>query len=1160
MPTPVSVARQCLTPEAAHALDEAVAVARRRGHAQTTSLHAVSALLSLPSSTLRDACARARNCAYSHRLQFKALELCLSVSLDRITSSSSSSQQSDDDPPVSNSLMAAIKRSQANQRRQPENFHLYHHQLAQSTSSSVTVIKVELQHLIISILDDPVVSRVFSESGFRSSEIKLAILRPLASQLFKFSRSKAPPPIFLCNYLNENFDPGSGRRRLSSSFPGFGGFLDNEDENCRRISDVLLQRKNPLLVGIHASAALKIFHENIVNKNENNNSNDTYKNNSNGLGPGLGSGLSVQLSGLDIISIEAVVSKFVSGECDKGIVKKKFEEVDVSIKRNLGPGVVVNYGDLKVFVNNSNCNNDDDDDDNNGSGNSETSDPVSHVVVQLTRLLQLHGGKVWLIGAAATYETYLKFVSRFSSIEKDWDLQLLPITSLRPSSMADSCHRSSLMESFVPFGGFFSTSSDLKTPLCSLYQSVSRCQQCNDKCEQEIIASSKGGFTASIADQCQSVLPSWLQMAEPDSNKGLHPKTKDDGLALRSKITKKWDDICQSLHRTQSLPSSDNYQVGSQFPTVVGFQFLQDKKENADNSSSSTNAPVHGGSYVNVYSGIPIDSENLSASRSVFPFHTVSKAKNDSLLSKLWEKPSKADLDSGGNRSPCCLSSSSVEAGTRKSPTPVTSVTTDLGLGLLGIGSAPASNEPKESTSKDFAERSQELSGCCSATVNGSISNQPAQSSSSSCPDLNCQFDLSNWKTLFTALTEKIDWQDEALGVISQTIAQRRTGHEDHHGASPRRDIWFNFAGPDQCGKRKIAFALAEIIYGGKENFICADLCPQDGVMNNHTIFYHQDVCGNSVQFRGKTVADYVAWELLKKPLSVVYLENVDKSDVHVQNSLSKAIQTGKLSDSYGREVSVSNAIFVTTSSFVEDARILPSEMKDCKFSEERIYRAKSRLMQILIEPALVNRSISQKLSASETSEGMFHQKQQNKRKLIGRNDNPQQDDTSEMVKRAHRSPTRNLDLNLPAEEDEVLVLDSDDDRNSDSSENTKSWLQDFFNQRVKTVAFKAFNFDALAEKILKDINASFCKIVGSEYLLEIDRKVMEQLLAAAYLSESDRVIEDWLEKVLVRGFLDVQEKYNLTANSIVKLVACESHFLEELTPGVCLPPKLVLN
>ncbi|KAF8370272.1 hypothetical protein HHK36_031686 [Tetracentron sinense] len=37
-------------------------------------------------------------------------------------------------------------------------------------------------------------------------------------------------------------------------------------------------------------------------------------------------------------------------------------------------------------------------------------------------------------GAAASYEAYLKFLNKFPSIEKDWDLQLLPITSLRPLS------------------------------------------------------------------------------------------------------------------------------------------------------------------------------------------------------------------------------------------------------------------------------------------------------------------------------------------------------------------------------------------------------------------------------------------------------------------------------------------------------------------------------------------------------------------------------------------------------------------------------------------------------------------------------------------------------------------------------------------------------
>lgn len=80
------------------------------------------------------------------------------------------------------------------------------------------------------------------------------------------------------------------------------------------------------------------------------------------------------------------------------------------------------------------------------------------------------------------------------------------------------------MESFVPFGGFFSTPSESKGSLSSSYQHVPRCHQCNERCEQEVIAISKGGFNVSVADQYQSTLPSWLQMTELGANKGLDVK------------------------------------------------------------------------------------------------------------------------------------------------------------------------------------------------------------------------------------------------------------------------------------------------------------------------------------------------------------------------------------------------------------------------------------------------------------------------------------------------------------------------------------------------------------------------------------------------------------------------------------------------------------
>jgi len=163
--------------------------------------------------------------------------------------------------------------------------------------------------------------------------------------------------------------------------------------------------RNPLLVGVCAYSALQSFTEAIEKRKDN--------------------VLPVELSGLNVICFENDVSEFVTENTDKGSVSLRFGEAGSILQQSLGPGLVVNFGDLKAFV-----------------SDEASGEAVSHVVDQLTRLLELHAGKVWLIGAAASYESYLKFVHKFPSIEKDWDLQLLPITSLRPPSMAESYPRS----------------------------------------------------------------------------------------------------------------------------------------------------------------------------------------------------------------------------------------------------------------------------------------------------------------------------------------------------------------------------------------------------------------------------------------------------------------------------------------------------------------------------------------------------------------------------------------------------------------------------------------------------------------------------------------------------------------------------------------------
>ncbi|KAK4277821.1 hypothetical protein QN277_015757 [Acacia crassicarpa] len=1055
MPTPVGVAKHCLTQDAARALEEAVSVARRRGHPQTTSLHAVSALLSLPSSTLRDACARARNCAYSPRLQFKALELCLSVSLDRVPST-----QVADDPPVSNSLMAAIKRSQASQRRQPDNFNIYNQISPQPTS--VSCVKVELQHLILSILDDPVVSRVFGEAGFRNSEIKLAILRPLP-QLLRYSRSRVPP-IFLCN-LTEHPDPG--RRSFSFPFPGSFGTCDGGADNYKRIGDVLCRSRgrNPLLLGVCADDALHSFTED-VNKQRD-------------------VALPVELSGLRVICIGKDISKFVFENCDNETFSSRLKEIAETIEQGVGPGLVVNFGDLKYLI------------DENASN-----EAVNYIVAELAKLLELNYGKFWLMGVAASYESYLTFMARFPSIEKDWDLQILPITSTRPQDESYQRPRYSLMDSFVPFGGLFSSPSDLKGPLQGSYYCVPRCLQCGESCVQEVLPASNERLSALAADPYHSDLPPWLRAAHLGITKGLNDKTKEDNVRLDTSETgpiKKLDKTCQHLHNSQQ--SSEAIQCQS----VMSSRCSDGEKEDVDNHSNKFSDASPGGVHIDLNSSVPLAEETISTPHSSSPVPAGSKEKPEKHISKALEMFRKAEnLESGDLRS-CNMSNSSMCDGSQLSPSSVTSVTTNQGTGICISRTSNKSQKPTMGSPKEIANPLSPNHNF----VNRDVFKHPAQSSSCLSSDHSGQYDLRNPKTIFEALAKKVTGQDEALQSIVKTISYCETSRGKCLGGSQREGIWMNFVGTDRIGKRKIAVSLAEILYGSQESFISVDL-------------NSEEINGHDVKFRGKTIVDVLVGELSKNPLSVVFLDNVDKADMMDQNSLSQAVQTGKIIGSCGREVGVNNAIIVTSFSVQEDNLNCTPKTEFSSYSEERVLRTKGTPIKMKVEHVIGDiRSPSLAVLKCST-EAIPNPILVNKRKLSGDNALNGQHKSSEMAKRAHKISNCFLDLNVPAEENELQFMD---DGNPE-------------------------------DKVLKIIRRSFHKILGPEYSLQIETEVMEQLLAAAYVSEGDMEVEDWVEQVLSGGFTEIQRRYSLSARSIVKLATCQ-----EQDPGVfLLPPRIIID
>ena len=177
-----------------------------------------------------------------------------------------------------------------------------------------------------------------------------------------------------------------------------------------------------------------------------------------------------------------------------------------------------------------------------------------------------------------------------------------------------------------------------------------------------------------------------------------------------------------------------------------------------------------------------------------------------------------------------------------------------------------------------------------------------------------------------------------------------------------------------------------------------------------------------------------------------------------------------------------------------------------------------------------------------------------NKRKL-GDNEIHKQHKITDTAKRAHKTSNWLLDLNLPDEVNELQHMDDGNSNDVSVTEKQHPWLQDLFDLVDGTVVFKPYNFDVLADRVLKVIRKSFHKILGPECVLQIESEVMEQLLAAAYVSDKDTQVEDWVEHVLSNGFTEVQRMYSLVAHSIVKLATCQGQ-----ARGVYLPPTITID
>ncbi|KAK8595808.1 hypothetical protein V6N13_000495 [Hibiscus sabdariffa] len=385
--------QQTLTAEAASVLKHSLGLARRRGHGQVTPLHVAATLLGgSRSSLLRRACIKSQQPHQApHPLQCRALELCFNVALNRLPTAPGHFLNGQP-ATLSNALIAALKRAQAHQRKGCI-------EQQQQQQQPLLTIKVELEQLIVSILDDPSVSRVMREAGFSSTTVKNNIEEySSASSAFR----ENPSTFWQTHFSEQN--------------PFFFSSQKKVKEDVKLVFEVFSRekRKNTVIVGDCLSTTEGLVSE-LKSKIETGEVPEEMKN-------------------------VHFVKFYFAPLSLRFMVKEDVERHLADLKRRVdsiaagGDGAIIYTGDLRWTA------------EENVNGELLAYSAVDHLVTEIGRLISdynLSKTKVWLV-ATASYQTYLRCQMRQPPLEVQWALQAVSVPS---GGLGLSLHASSVHDS-----------------------------------------------------------------------------------------------------------------------------------------------------------------------------------------------------------------------------------------------------------------------------------------------------------------------------------------------------------------------------------------------------------------------------------------------------------------------------------------------------------------------------------------------------------------------------------------------------------------------------------------------------------------------------------------------------------------------------------------
>lgn len=158
-------------------------------------------------------------------------------------------------------------------------------------------------------------------------------------------------------------------------------------------------------------------------------------------------------------------------------------------------------------------------------------------------------------------------------------------------------------------------------------------------------------------------------------------------------------------------------------------------------------------------------------------------------------------------------------------------------------------------------------------------------------------------------LKQRIKGQDEALGVIAQTVKAAKSGIKD-----PNQPLGvFLLVGPSGVGKTETGLAVADLLFGGESFMVTVNMSE---FQEKHTV---SRLIGSPPGYVGYGEGGVLSEAVRQRPYSVVLLDEVEKGHPEVMNLFYQVFDKGMLADGEGREIDFKNTVIFMTSNLATD-------------------------------------------------------------------------------------------------------------------------------------------------------------------------------------------------------------------------------------------------